>query len=103
MASGIRLVARGSFIGTGAQLDVTSVGFRPRRVRLLNVTGICTGEWQDSMADAAMFKVVDSGTNLTDLTFVTTNGITPLSTGFRLGADTDLNVAAEVVHWEAEE
>lgn len=103
MGSGVRLSARGSFVGTGAQLDVLTPGFRPKRVRLLNVTGVCIGEWQDSMADAAMFKTVDSGSGTTDISFATTNGITPLANGFRLGADADLNVAAEVVHWEAEE
>ena len=104
MSSGVRKAASGAVTGTGANLDVTSLGFRPRSVNLYNVTGICQAHWQDSMADGAMFKTVDSGTNLTDISFVASStGITPLANGFRIGADTDLNVAAEIVHWEAEE
>jgi hypothetical protein len=99
MASGIKNVSRGSFVGTGAQLDVLICGFRPRKVRLLNITGLCIGEWQESMADASVVKQVTDGT----MTVPTTNGITPLANGFRLGADADLNVAAEVVHFEATE
>jgi hypothetical protein len=104
MASGIRSVYRGSFTGTGSQLDVTVVGFRPRSVRLLNLAGICRGEWQETMPDGAMLKTVDSGSGTTDIVNVTaTTGITPLANGFRLGADTDLNVSGEIVHFEAEE
>lgn len=103
MGSGVQTV-RGSFVGTGSQLDIRTVGFRPRSVRLYNVTGNCQAVWLEGMADAAMQKTVDSGSGTTDVAFVSaTNGITPLSDGFRLGADTDLNVAAETVHYECME
>lgn len=103
MASGVQYTRRGSFTGTGAQLDVKGLGFRPKSVKLYNVTGNCSAVWTESMADASMQKLVDSGSGTTDYSFPTTNGITPLSDGFRLGADTDLNVASEIVHWEASE
>lgn len=97
--SGSRLVHRGTFVGTGAQLDITKVGFRPKKVVLKNQTGLCTLEWFESMAEAAGYKTVTDGTE----SFITANGITPLANGFRLGADADLNVLNEVVHYEAEE
>jgi len=104
MGSGGKRQVRGSFVGTGADKDIKTVGFRPGKVELYNVTGNCTAVWSESMADASMQKVVDSGTNTTDIIFVASaTGITPLAEGFRLGADTDLNVVAEVVHFVATE
>lgn len=99
MSSGVQYSRRGSFTGTGAQLDVKGVGFRPKMVKLYNVTGLCTGYWQEGMADASVVKQVTAGT----ISAPTSDGITPLADGFRLGADADLNVSAEVVHWEASE
>lgn len=99
MASGVRRQVRGSFAGTGSAIDISTVGFRPNRVRLLNVTGLATLEWTESMADAAGLKEVTDGTK----SFITSNGVTPLAAGFRLGADGDMNVSTEVVHYIAEE
>lgn len=101
MSSGVARTARGSLTGTGANIDVKNLGFRPKYVKLLNVSGACQAEWSSSMADASMAKIVDSGVNTTDLSFVTSLGVTPLADGFRLGADTDLNVSGETVHWVA--
>lgn len=103
MASGGNRVVVGAFPGTGAQLDIKKVGFRPKKVELHNVTGNCSAVWTESMADASMQKTVDSGSGTTDMSFPTTLGVTPLADGFRLGADTDLNVAAEIVHFVATE
>ena len=94
---------RGSFVGTGSAKDVLTIGFRPRSVRIYNVSGNCQAAWLDSMADGSCQKVVDSGAGTSDVSFITSNGITPLANGFRLGADTDLNVATEIVHFEAME
>lgn len=100
MASGARRILTGSFKGTGAQLDIKVIGFRPTMVKLYNVTGNCDAVWLSGMADASMRKTVDSGSGTTDLSFATSAGITPLADGFRLGADADLNVSGEVVHYE---
>jgi hypothetical protein len=99
MSSGVQRTIRGSFSGTGAQLDIRTIGFRPKAVKLINQTGLATAEWHEGMPDASMSKRVTAGT----MTFPVANGITPLSDGFRLGADADMNVAAEVVHYEATE
>jgi len=101
MASGAHRSFRGSVSGTGSNLDVLIVGFRPHTVKLYNVTGNCSAVWLDSMADASMQKIVDSGSGTSDTSFVSSGGVTPLANGFRLGTDTDLNVSAEVVHYEA--
>lgn len=100
MASGVQILS-GSFIGTGSAKEVRTVGFRPRSVKLWNVSGNCQAVWFEGMADASMQKTVDSGSGTTDISLVASaNGITPLSNGFSLGADTDLNVATEIVYYE---
>jgi len=99
MASGAAKVVRGSFLGTGALLEVRSVGFRPRSVKLLNTDGLATAEWLEGMADASMVKRVTAGT----MTAPTTGGVTPLSDGFSIGADADMNAADERVYFEATE
>lgn len=100
MSSGVSRVMTGSVYGTGADLDVRTVGFRPSKVELLNVDGLAKAEWTDTMADGEMVKQVTAGT----LSSVTGgNGVTPLSDGFRLGADADMNVADERLHWVAYE
>lgn len=96
MSGGTR-VHHGSFIGTGADLEIKTVGFRPKRVEIINQTGLVTAVWTETMADDSMAKRVTAG----DMTFVTTNGITPLSAGFAIGADADVNVADERCHWSA--
>lgn len=99
MSSGVTRMVTGSFVGTGAAVDVKTVGFRPRRVELFNVTGLALAHWTDAMPDASMVKQITAGT----MTHPLTNGVTPLANGFRLGADADMNVAAEQVHWVAHE
>jgi len=97
MSSGVQRSRNQIFFGTGAQKDVLGVGFRPRHVRLMNENGI-TLEWFDHMADASAFKSVAAG----DKTFVTTNAITPLNDGFRIGTDS-INGAGEKIHYVCSE
>lgn len=96
MSGGKWAVSRG-FVGTGANIDIRSLPGRPLSVKIVNRTGLVTAEWNESMPDGSMCKRVTAGT----MTFPTTLGITPLSDGFRIGADTDVNVAGEVGYWEA--
>lgn len=99
MASSTSRVMRGAVVGTGADLNVRTVGFRPRSVKLINQDSADEMYWHSYMADASAFKRVAAGTS----SVITTLGITPLAAGFRLGADTDLNVDGETVLWEATE
>lgn len=98
MSSGVQLSKNGAFTGTGAELEEKTVGFRPRRVELFNETGLATAVWTDTMSDGKGFKRVTAGT-MSEMTL----GITPLSNGFKLGADIDMNVLGEKVHWVAHE
>lgn len=100
MSSGVARMMTGAVPGTGADLDVKTVGFRPKRVQLLNEDGLAKAEWTSSMADGLAMKQVTAGTlSMTSAG----DGVTPLADGFRLGADSDLNVADELVHWVAYE
>lgn len=99
MSSGVSRTMSGSVLGTGADLDVKTVGFRPRKVELMNETGLALATWTSSMKDGEMLKRVTAGT----MSKVTTTGITPLAAGFRIGADADMNVADELVHWVCHE
>ena len=99
MASGGTRVMNGAVTGTGAALDVKTVGFRPKKVELVNAAGLATAVWSEGMPDASMSKRITAGT----MTFPLTNGVTPLADGFRLGADADMNAAGELVYWTAHE
>lgn len=91
MGSGRSREVIGTFVGTGADLDIEKVGFSPNRIEVHNVDGLCMAVWTNVMADDSMLKTITAGT----MSKVTTDGITPLSGGFTLGADTDLNVSGE--------
>ena len=99
MGSGVNRTVVGSFKGTGSALNVRSVGFRPKAVHVMNVGGLCQAWWTEKMADAAAVKQVTDGT----ISALTSNGITPLSNGFTLGADADLNVSGELCQYIAYE
>jgi hypothetical protein len=103
MSSGVQKVLTGAVTGTGSAIDVKMVGFRPTIVKLYNVGGNANAVWTRDMADASMQKIVDSGAGATDISLVTSDGITPLASGFRIGADSDLNASGEKIIWEAVE
>lgn len=88
----------GSFIGTGSAFNITTVGFRPRSVKLWNLTGLTTAVWIKGMPDASAFKQINHAD--TQNVYVTSNGLTPLVNGFTVGTDADLNTAAETVFYE---
>lgn len=84
--------------GTGSALTVEKdkVGFKPTVVTLTNLTGLATAYWTETMADDSMVKRVTAGT----MTAPTSGGVTPTASGFTLGADTDMNVTDELIHYE---
>jgi len=95
MASGDSIFS-GSFLGTGALVNVQTCPFKPDKVEIYNEDGLCKGVWQKSMADGDVLKTITDGT----ISMVNDDGITPLDGGgFSLGADTDLNVDGEKVHF----
>lgn len=100
MSSGTQIRKHGAIKGTGANLDVRTVGFRPRSVDLYNETGLVIAHWTETMTQGRGMKQITAGT----MSVIGAGlGITPLSDGFRIGADTDVNVAGELIHWVANE
>lgn len=99
-------VKTGQVIGTGAEINV-ALDFTPTKVELYNVTGLASLMWSSSMAPASGVKTITAGT----MSFVTTGGVTPVEKrvlsdsgddrGFKIGADTDINVASEIIHYVA--
>lgn len=91
-------IAVGRWIDTGTVAAVTfTTGFRPLYVRVVNNTSSDKEEWFYGMADASAHKQVAAGTS----SAITTLGITPLSYGFTVGLDTDINVTSEQLSWMA--
>ena len=98
MSSGVSRVMTGAGVGTGAALSIKTVGFRPRKVEIYNVTDPTSMVWINTMPDAAGYKDNDVGVWVASST-----GITPLANGFTIGADTDLNVDGQIFYWVAYE
>lgn len=91
----------GTVEGTGAALNVT-VGFIPRYVKVINIDGDATMEWNSNLADGEGFKDLPTGV----MALMASAGITPTDPnssvlGFTLGADSDVNVSSETLIWMA--
>lgn len=101
MSSGVNRVVVGAVIGTGSAMNVDTVGFRPKLVRVVNAgaTGLARLEWFKGMADAAAVKTVTAGT----ISVLSSNGITPRANGFTIGADANVNISGEIIYFEAHE
>lgn len=95
MASGASRWVSGSFTGTGSSLQVKTVGFKPKQIKIFNKDGLAMAEWFQPMDEDTMWKQVTAGT----LSHVSSAGLTPLADGFQLGADADLNVSGEVAYY----
>jgi len=91
-------VAVGRYLtdGTAAAYNINT-GFKPRYVRVINLTDRNENEWLEGMADASALHTIADGTR----TLTTTLGITPLDNGFTVGLDTDVNVTAKQISWIA--
>lgn len=99
-------IAVGRYVDTGTAAAFTiTTGFKPRYVRVINVTSAGEGlnqvEWFEGMADDSAIKLQDAGTSEAGLTLITSLGITVSATGFTVGLDTDLNVTSEQLSWMA--
>ena len=81
---------------TAAAITIT-VGFKPRYVRVVNVTSGDLYEWFEGMADASACKQVAAGTR----TLITTLGVTVADKSFVIGLDLDVNVINEQLSWIA--
>lgn len=97
MSSGVRRVVVESRLGTGSNITLYP-GFLPRVVEILNVGGNCTAKWCEGMAAASMQKIVDSGSGATDISLVTSGGVTASTASVIIGTDSDLNASGEQLH-----
>ncbi len=97
MSSSFNMVKTGKVSGTGAAKKIV-LGFKPRSVRLWNeAAGGLVEVWKtDTMDLAKAMKRLPAGTATHDADCCTLN-----SDGFTIGADADLNVAGEAIHYEA--
>jgi len=92
------MIVVGQYTGTGANLDIKTIGFAVKSLELRAANG-AWGSWTKLMADGSVHKRVTAGTG----SLVTGgNGVTPQGKdGFRIGADADLNAAGVVVDYIA--
>lgn len=97
MASPGFMIIAGQVIGTGANLDVKTLGFAVKSLEL-RAAG-ASGSWTKFMVDGSVYKRTAAGVG----SLVTGgNGVTPLAKdGFRLGADADLNVNGTLIDYVA--
>jgi hypothetical protein len=93
----------GTVVATNAVLPVRTVGYKPRKVRIVNQTTLYTVEWSEGMADASAFEITNAGAK----TLETSDLITPLdpdssgNPGFSIGARANVNdTTTEVLRWE---
>jgi len=104
MASGDKKLsnhcATGGQTATGSAITI-DCGFKPKHVLIMNTTNKSTGMWNDSMPNAAVYKTIDSGVGTTDISYATSNGITPLFNGFTIGTDAAINNNNDVLFWTA--
>lgn len=98
MGSGTQRVITGSVTGTGALLNVTTVGFRPRKVTVQNRTSRIMLEWHSTQPDDSAYKTLAAGTR----SVVTSDAIIPLANGFSIGTDS-INGSGEILDFTCEE
>lgn len=91
------MFASGVVTGAGSALDVKKPGFKPSYVRLLNLTKKVQVDFVDTMAAATGQKTVDSGGGTTDISTISSGGVTLLADGFTIG--TDVMDASDVIHY----
>jgi hypothetical protein len=102
MSSGVSRTVTGAYIGTGAPLEIKAekVDFQPRKVEIFRLTPYDKAEWVEGMADSSFLKT-DGATGVRSL--VTTGGIYPLTSGFKVGADASINTADETYRYVVSE
>jgi hypothetical protein len=91
--SGYSETYTGSFVGTGAALNIERGSFRPTHIHIVGGDG-SEAHWFASMADDTMIKRLANGTG----SAVTSGGITPTDDGFTLGND-GFNSSGRVYHY----
>jgi hypothetical protein len=99
-SAGIANCATGTFTGDGTICEV-NLGFKPRYVKLINLTDRIVNEISDTMAATQTLKTVAAGTMTldTDTDLLLVDGISDDFRGFQVSAA--VNIAAKVFHYIA--
>lgn len=94
-------MAQGSYVGTGSALEISGekVGFRPSMVVVWRkTTRQDVAEWHSDMDNATVFKTAgDTGIR----SLLSSQGLTPVATGFSVGTDVCLNNSGDTYHFVA--
>ena len=94
----VRNFAVGRHINSSAEAAFTiNCGFKPRYVRVVNLTDKIEGEFFEGMTDDYMLKTVANGTR----THESSNGITITTNGFTMAADSSVNGNNKQISWVA--
>lgn len=97
-----RLPKSGSYTGDGSNAAVVDIGFKPVHVVIWNETdGDVKCEILDNGADGVAFKIVDSGTDTTNLSKISSNAPKLGARGFSSGTDASLIESGKVFRWAA--
>jgi hypothetical protein len=97
-----RLPKTGSYTGDGSNGVSVNLGFKPKYVKIINYTDAdVVAEWIDGMPDASALLTIDSGAGTSDLSKITTAGITPTSLGFEIGTNASLIETNKVYYYIA--
>ena len=95
MSGGTLPTIVGSYVGTGAAKSI-EVGFRPKYLKIVNVTTGAAAEFMDTMAEDSVITH-DTGTD----GIVTSEGVTLTDAGFDLGTNAVINGSTNIVHFLA--
>lgn len=94
-------VASGEVLAATPIADIRVIcGFKPSYVKVIS-EGLAQEEWIVGMGAGYAQKIVDSGAGTTDISNITTLGITVEYNGFVIGQDTDIQTAGDVIRWVA--
>lgn len=101
-ALGVVEFASGSFTGAGAA-EVVTVGFKPRHVKVYNVTGVIMWEKMEGFVTNTCVKTVTAGTTTSDTTSAILLGDDTTANGLKgtFTVSTGAAVNAQLLSWVA--
>jgi len=94
-------IKTGTVEGTGSTINM-DIGFIPQKVQLINIDGDAILEWTEDIGADKGYKILGTGLNeLVASLGITVSSSTDTFIGFKIGADTDVNVTAETIVYTA--
>lgn len=94
-----RLPFTATYTGDGSTANTFKIGFKARYVKVVNYTDAdVTAEYFAGMPDASAILTIDSGSGTTDMSKITTAGITVGETSITIGTNANLVENAKVFY-----